>query len=49
MVGEGMLVGDALLRMVTGELQGAAVAGNGSVLVRLGLAVGTMAVLDMAG
>ena len=36
-LGEGMLIGDALLRMQGGELQSAAVAGNGSVLVRLGL------------
>ena len=46
---KGMLVRDALLRLHSGELQSAAVAGNSSVLVRLRLAAGHMAVPGMAG
>jgi hypothetical protein len=49
MVGEGMLVRDALLRMQGGALQSATVAGNGSLLVRLQLPAGPMTVLGMAG
>ena len=49
MVGKGMLVRDGLLRMHGGELQSAAVDGNGSVLVWLRLVAGTMAVLGMVG
>ena len=48
MVGEGMLVGDALLRMHGRELQSPAVAGNGSVLVWLRLAACPTAVLILA-
>ena len=49
MVDERILVGNDMLRMHGRKLQSAVMAGNGSVLIRLRLAAGTMAVLGMAG